>query len=559
MFSYIRNLYGQLKKIYYLRKQFIKIHDLFNHQPTSDNDVVGAVIHDLEVFKNMVFNCGSLYVKFLQWYISKLKANVSSNVYCDNISNGNDETRDQDRDQERDQERDRDREFQIKFINYFQDIFENCPFHSREHTEQIFRDSMPGYELETYIDISTFREIASGSIGQVYYGRRLSDGKELAIKVKHPDIAHDLENQLELIRFIRYVQSFKFIRKRYNMVFPIDDFITDINLQCDFNNEANNCKRFRENFKDSSERIIFPDIIYQSEDLLISEYIAGQDFNTLTPIQKRDTTLNFVCFFYQMLFVDNFIHGDLHCKNWKIRVITNNEGIAIPQIIVYDFGICFSNISSQITRDFWFAIGKYDLPNIYKIIKQYLLCNNYQELDDTIIENEIQKLFKSIMKDSLGIGLVMKSLINFFNAHNIMVNKFFMNFSILMCLIEEFLRENSVINREQNIQSSNGSNDGNSGNASSSSGNTGSNYGSNMFEIINDNDLDIIAYCQVKKCYPVVLKTITDEMSGKYDTYKTNKSNMSQSITNDTNTEPSLFHSIKLSGLVFKPPGSYDG
>ena len=154
---------------------------------------------------------------------------------------------------------------------------------------------------------------------------------EIAIKVKHPNIEKDLENQKELIKFIKFIQYIPYFKNKYNLYFNIDDFLSDINLQCDFNNEANNCKTFQDNFKESSTHIIFPKILYQSNDMIISEFIEGDSFNNLTDIQKYQTSINFICFFYQMLFVDNFIHGDLHCKNWKVRL---NKETNIIQIIV---------------------------------------------------------------------------------------------------------------------------------------------------------------------------------------------------------------------------------
>lgn len=541
LFTDLRNLYIQIKNVYKLWKQFSKIHDLFitgiqinknnqnsnqdSNQDTNHNNTIldrfQEIVPELETFKTMVFDCGSIYIKFLQWYISKLKSNISMNIYSDETL------------------------FQIEFINYFQDIFENCPFHSIEHTREIFHDSMPGVALEDYIDITTFREIASGSIGQVYYARRKSDGREIAIKVKHPDITQDLETQMELIRFIRYCQSFRYIRRRYNMIFQIDDFINDINLQCNFNNEANNCKRFRENFHASQNMIIFPDILYQSEDLLISEYIVGYDFNDLTPIQKQETTINFVCFFYQMLFIDNFIHGDLHCKNWKVRLNSSGK----PQLVIYDCGICFSNYDSAMTREFWFAIGKYDSNKMCSAIKDYLV--NYNPHATGInLEEEIHKLFNTILHDSFSTSMIMKSILHFFNAHNIMVDKFLLNFSILMCVVEEFLKNNDVINRERNIRD------------------IPTNGKSNMFEIINDNELDILAFCNVKNCYKEVAAMIQREMDNKYAIYRANLDNTRNldnlgmdndfSNTDDSRNrllnEPSLFHSIKLSGLVMKPP-----
>lgn len=537
LFKDFQNFYIQIKNVYKLWKQFSKIHDLFitgihttpdnNSGDGNINEKFQKVIPELETFKNMVFDCGSIYIKFLQWYISKIKSNIVSNINPDD-PHYNESL------------------FQREFINYFQDIFENCPFHSLEHTREIFQDSMPGVALEDYVDITTFREIASGSIGQIYYARRKSDGREIAIKVKHPDITQDLEKQMELIRFIRYCQSFRYIRQRYNMIFQIDDFINDINLQCDFNNEANNCKRFRENFQHSQNMIIFPDILYQSEDLLISEYIAGYDFNDLTPLQKQDMTLNFVCFFYQMLFVDNFIHGDLHCKNWKVRL--NSYGK--PQLVIYDCGICFSNYDPRMTREFWFAIGKYDCDKMCTAIKNYLV--NYNPHTTGInLDAEIQKLFNTILHDSFSTSMIMKSILHFFNAHNIIVDKFLLNFSILMCVVEEFLKNNDVINREKNI-------------SDTPSGK------SNMFEIINDNELDILAFCNVKQCYKDVAAMIQAEMDNKYAIYKKNLENLHNSDNSDNSdngnsesskisknkllNEPTLFHSIKLSGLTMKPP-----
>ena len=143
---------------------------------------------------------------------------------------------------------------------------------------------------------------------------------KLLLKLNILQLNNDLENQYELLTILRYIQSIHYFKIKYNLIFNIDDFLEDINLQCDFNNEANNVKTFIENFKESSNYIIFPKILFQSNDLLISEYIEGESVDSLSDMAKFKTSLNFICFFNQMLFVDNFIHGDLHCKNWKVKI-----------------------------------------------------------------------------------------------------------------------------------------------------------------------------------------------------------------------------------------------
>jgi predicted Ser/Thr protein kinase len=504
MFGYIYDLYTNFKKIYQLKKQFSKIHNDFLIKDISlDNNWKDKLIYELQLFKTLIFACGSLYVKFLQWYISKLKSNLQQNNIPD-IENT---------------KLDNEQIFIKILINYFEDIFENCPYHDLNYTIEIFKSSMPGYTLEEYVDITTFKEIASGSIGQVYYAKRKKDNKEIAIKVKHPDIMKELKNQLEIIKIIKYLQSFKWFRSKYNMIFNIDDFLGDINMQCDFNIEANNCKKFRENFKESKNQIIFPEIIYQSEDMMISEYIAGECFDKLSAIQKHDITLNFMCFFYQMILVDNFIHGDLHCKNWKVRLTHDNK----PQIIVYDCGICFSNISVELTHDFWFSIGKYDVEKLKNVINTFINIAN-PECIITNFQEQINQLFSIIMKNSVGTTMMMKSIISFFNNNNILAHKFILNFTILLCLVEDFLRKNDIIDRERYVKDSN-------------------EFTSNMFQIIKENQLDIITYCHVRNCYPKVYQLFNKEINDKYI-----------NENNPTKNKPILFNNINLSGLTFKPP-----
>jgi predicted unusual protein kinase regulating ubiquinone biosynthesis (AarF/ABC1/UbiB family) len=527
LLKYVLNITTQMYKIYKLKQQLDLV--TVNFSKSLDKK---QVLEDFEKLRSMVFDCGSIYVKFLQWYVSKLKANCvpipgasgeqSSTGFAG--ASGNDSNH-----------------LEIQniqyFITYFEDIFEHCPFHSLEHTKEIFERSMPNIKLDEYVDITTFKEIASGSIGQVYYAKRLLDGKEIAIKVKHPDIIDDLENQLDLIKVIKFLQSFKSIRQKFNLVFNLDDFLNSITEQCDFNIEANNCKRFRDNFKDSSEQIVFPDILFQSSDLLISEYIEGKSVDELTDIQKHQITINFVCFFYQMLLVDNFLHGDLHCKNWKTRISETGK----PQIVVYDCGICFKNSDVTLTQDFWFSLGTYDIDKLNRVMKRFIVKNNYS-ISDEDISREISKIFTSILKESVGISLVLRSIIHFFITHNIVIDKYLLNISIMICLIEEFLKKNEVISRDKTTGTING------------------NITVSMFEIINDNMLDIIAYCEVKHCYPKVLELFRKEYINKFEKYNKNKvkNNITEcntdSLEDITKSKPMLFSTIGLSGLKMKTP-----
>lgn len=465
----------------------------------------------LQKLKQDMFDCGFLYVKFFQWYISKLK----SDIIQSNIG------------EQKDYSNSRVNSISY-FISHFEDIFEQCPYHDIEHTKKVFAESMNNIELEDYIDITTFKEIASGSIGQVYYGKRKIDNLEVAIKVKHPNIKEDLENQHELINIIKIIQKISYFRNYFNIYINLDDFLLDINLQCDFNNEANNCKTFQDNFKSSSNYIVFPKVVYQSNDLLISEYIEGDAFENLTEIQKYHTSINFICFFYQMLLIDNFLHGDLHRKNWKVR---NNKETNNIQIVVYDCGICFQNTCVELTNDFWFAIINYDVKALNKSVLKFICetTDNYVK-NDKRLDEEINVFFNNVLNQTITTSVLIKLIIDFFSSNDIIVNKFLLNLSILVCVIEEFLKINSLIEKDKKRSLKRIS----------------------MFEIINEYQLDIIAYCDIKNCYPEVNNMFKLDMNNKYKKYKSNIEE--NNIIEIVNSDKQLFGSLILSKLKFKNP-----
>jgi len=502
MFTYLYKIYNQLKTLYSIKTHIENIYkieiDNDENEPINENEKRRLEL--LQSLKNIIFKSGSLYIKFFQWYISKVKANI---IHIDTTES----------------------KISIKLINYFEDIFEQCPYHDLEHTINIFKESMLGIELKDYIDISTFKPIASGSIGQVYYGKRKRDGLEVAIKVKHPTIEKDLENQYELITILKYIQSIHYFKMKYNLIFNIDDFLEDINLQCDFNNEANNVKQFIENFKESSDYVIFPKILFQSNDILISEYVEGESVSTLSDMVKFKTSLNFISFFYQMLFVDNFIHGDLHCKNWKIRY---NETTKLTQMIIYDCGICFQNSNTKLTTDFWFALINYDIDKLIEILKDFIKINNDLTIPYFInktFDEDVSFIFKDMINDSMGTSLIMKILLDVFRNNNLIIHKFLLNFTISMCVIEEYMKQNNLISKTINKNIT-------------------------MFDVINDSQLDIIAFCETNKCYTKVGELITLNSKNNFNIY--NKNNKLNKF--EKNNAKKLFSSIELSQLTFKPP-----
>jgi hypothetical protein len=77
-----------------------------------------------------------------------------------------------------------------------------------------------------------------------------------------------------------------------------------------------------------------------------------------------------------------------------------------------------------------------------------------------------------------------------------------------------------------------------------------------MFNIIIDNQLDLIAFCKIKKCFPKVHDILKNEIEQKKALCKNTHALENNSLLQNeiTATKPNLFNSINLSGLAFKPP-----
>ena len=73
-----------------------------------------------------------------------------------------------------------------------------------------------------------------------------------------------------------------------------------------------------------------------------------------------------------------------------------------------------------------------------------------------------------------------------------------------------------------------------------------------MFEIVNDSQLDIISFCEIKKCYPKDKALFELHNKDNYINYKKNieKNN----IKEIQNSDKKLFNSLSFTTLKFKPP-----
>lgn len=179
-----------------------------------------------------------------------------------------------------------------------------------------------GKEIEAIFDEFDFNPVSAASIAQVHRAR-LSDGREVAVKIRRPGVDRQIEQDLQLLRFCAKAISLLPWMRAVPLIELINDVGLPISQQLDFILEADNNRRFRSHFA-NKERIKFPNLVEDlcSDTVLTMEYLDDLQKVTsscLSPGERRDAALAGLRALYKMIFHDGFIHADMHPGNVFLR------------------------------------------------------------------------------------------------------------------------------------------------------------------------------------------------------------------------------------------------
>ena len=141
-----------------------------------------------DYLKNLIIKNGCITIKFVQWYISNLRRKNDKNVK--------------------------------DFCKYFEDIFDQCPYHELKDTEIIFKNNF-GFSIYDLVQKDTLKAIASGSIGQVYKAKLIESNSWVAIKIKHPNIDKDVQRYSNLFKTINWLRGYEYFNKRYYLQYDL--------------------------------------------------------------------------------------------------------------------------------------------------------------------------------------------------------------------------------------------------------------------------------------------------------------------------------------------------
>jgi ubiquinone biosynthesis protein len=163
--------------------------------------------------------------------------------------------------------------------------------------------------------------MASGSIGQVHKAT-LPDGRKVAVKVQHPDIARRIADDLSILAELavlaeQYLPEFR----SYRPVAVIAEFERVLAHELDFRRELRHLQLFREAFKnDRGVRFPEPHPERSSGRVLTMELLEGIPFTRPNDIRSaggnfEDLARRGAKAFLDMIFRDGLFHADPHPGN----------------------------------------------------------------------------------------------------------------------------------------------------------------------------------------------------------------------------------------------------
>ena len=348
---------------------------------------------------------GCIPVKLTQWYMTRFNLISDNNSY---------------------------------FVDKFKNLYENCEIHDIQYTKDLFKKT-----FDEDIQLDSEIPVASGSIGQVYKGTY--DGMSVAIKVMHPDI----EKKIFIPRlfFVLYNLVLKKlpILYMYSLPYDLNDFIDSIVKQTDLIYEYNNLVRFNHLYKDN-KYLIFPTPINASKQILITTFEKGVYYEDsvvdLSEYKKYKIVLLLTLFMRDSGIINDFIHGDMHMGNWKVRECDGEYSL-----VIYDTGICF-NVGLDITRKFYLYWELGDRKNLAKLFRQGIKWYPPNMTLDEIEEGMLTDI-TSITSQPIDLNNIIKSILKYMNYNKIVIKHEWLNLCVGVLLLEKDIKKYGILRSDK--------------------------------------------------------------------------------------------------------------
>ncbi|SDI81315.1 ubiquinone biosynthesis protein [Chryseobacterium taeanense] len=251
---------------------------------------------------------------------------------------------------------------------------------------------------EHFSDIQN-EPLATASIAQVYKAT-MSDGAEVILKIKKPDVQAVIEDDLLLLKDIeKLISSYSEIGDKLNLKQAISTFEKSLLEEVSLINEKENILQFRRNFKNSRESYV-PAVYeeFSNNNILCMEFIDGIKVtdkvtllaNSIDPVTVSETGLRL---FVSQILDYGFFHADPHAGN----ILVKKDG----KIVFIDFG-AVGKIPPNDKEILENLIVSFVAKNPHKIVR-YLkkMAVSYQIPDERRFEGDVEDILDFVHSTSL--------------------------------------------------------------------------------------------------------------------------------------------------------------
>lgn len=205
-----------------------------------------------------------------------------------------------------------------------------------EVVEEVLREEFGNSLYQKFESIDP-EPLGAASIAQVHKAQ-LKTGEYVVIKVQRPGIIQKINDDLSVLYLLaELLETYVPESHPYNPRGIVNEYFRTLELETNFVVEANNIRRFQENFR-NDEHIVIPKMYMEhtTERVLVMEALPGIPLSQEGALRQEGINADEVIrlglkAYLKMVFEDGLFHGDLHAGNFFI--LPHNK------IGLIDFGV----------------------------------------------------------------------------------------------------------------------------------------------------------------------------------------------------------------------------
>ncbi|MFW0789576.1 ABC1 kinase family protein [Gordonia sp. CPCC 205333] len=233
----------------------------------------------------------------------------------------------------------------------------------------------------------------AASIGQVHKAI-WHDGRQVAVKIQYPDAKRAIEADLAQLRLLSLAVTAMMPGLEMRPV--VDEFCDCIIEELDYAHEAQNQAIFAAAYADDPD-ILIPQVIEQTGDVLISEWIGGTSLTSLLErgaalAERNRISTQIIQFNIWSQNRCGILYGDAHPGNYRIQ--------ADGRLGVIDFGACASlpDDFNEMIVDLVDTLLNGDITDLAAMVHRRRFLSEGRELDITRLKKTLLPYLEPLLK-----------------------------------------------------------------------------------------------------------------------------------------------------------------